>query len=97
MKPLLVIFATFILSACTSAVSTATLPTVVPTFTAASTSTVIPLDEAFVNEVYHRLDVDDTIPDAGRQATISLFMNRPTALFPDNQGLVLVYDGHVEQ
>lgn len=55
-------------------------------------STPIPADEAFVNEVYHRLNVDDTIPEAGRQATISLFIGKPTLLFPENQGPVLVYE-----
>jgi hypothetical protein len=45
-----------------------------------------------VNEIYHRLSVDDTILNTGRQATVSLFMDRPTALFPDNQDLVLVFE-----
>lgn len=49
-------------------------------------------DEAFVGAVYHRLDVDDTIPQPGREATISLFWQRPTALFPENDGLVVVYE-----
>lgn len=90
MKSLLALFATIFLLSCTSTVSTATPPTRTVQ-TAASTSTVIPPDEVFVNEIYHRLSVDDIIPAAGRQATISLFSGRPTALFPDNQGLVLVY------
>ena len=49
-------------------------------------------DEAFVGVIYQRLDVDDTIPASARQAVISLYQNRPTALFPDNDGLVLIYE-----
>ncbi|MCL4299043.1 MAG: hypothetical protein KJ077_25125 [Anaerolineae bacterium] len=90
MKPVLAIFAITVLLSCSTSrpVSNATppkVPTPIP-------SAVMPPDRAFVNEVYHRLTVDDTIPDAGRQAIINLFMKKPTALFPDNTGLVLVYE-----
>jgi hypothetical protein len=88
MKPLITILATVILAACTT--STALPPT--PQTATPTLSSDLPPDEVFVNEIYHRLSVDDTISDAGRQATISLFMGRSTALFPDNQGLVLVFE-----
>lgn len=88
MKSLIAILATAVLAACTP--STALPPT--PQAATSTLSSDLPPDEAFVNEIYHRLSVDDTIPNAGRQATISLFMDRPTALFPDNQDLVLVFE-----
>lgn len=88
MKFLIAILTIVILTACTT--STALPPT--PQAATPTLSSDLPPDEAFVNEIYHRLSVDDTIHDAGRQATISLFMDHPTALFPDNQGLVLVFE-----
>lgn len=94
MIPLLALFAAAILSACTSTAPTSAPQIAIPTFTrqAPTPSASVFPNEVLVNEIYHRLDIDTTIPDAGRQATISLFMNRPTALFPNNQGLVLVYE-----
>lgn len=88
MKPLIAIFATIILAACT----TSTALPLTPQAATRTLSADLPSDEAFMNEIYRRLSVDDTIPDAGRQARISLFMDRPTALFPDNQGSVLVFE-----
>jgi hypothetical protein len=52
----------------------------------------IPADEDFTEAIYHRLDVDDTIPREGRRARISMFLGWPTLLFPENQGLVLVFE-----
>jgi hypothetical protein len=49
-------------------------------------------DEVFANTIYHRLDVDDTIPEPGRQATIRMIAGQPTALVPENQGLVLIFE-----
>lgn len=49
-------------------------------------------DTAFIKTVRHRLSGDDTIPVPARQAEINLYQNRPTALFPDNGGLVLGYE-----
>lgn len=71
----------------------AATPTPLPAPAATPTGVPAPApDEAFVGAIYHRLDVDDTIPPPGREATISLFWQRPTALFPENDGLVLVYE-----
>jgi hypothetical protein len=49
-------------------------------------------DELFANTIYHRLEVDDTIPEPGQQATIRMIAGQPTALFPDSQGLVLIFE-----
>jgi hypothetical protein len=95
MIPLLVIPILALLPACTpSAALTPTLPPATPTLIPepATPSPSIPSNQAFVNEIYHRLEVDDTIPATGRLATISLFSGHPTAFFPDNTGLVLVYE-----
>lgn len=93
MKLLLALFAIIVLLSCSSRlVSNATPPMATPLSPTPVPSAAIPPDRVFVNEVYHRLTVDDTIPDAGRQAIINLFMKKPTALFPDNTGLVLVYE-----
>lgn len=59
------------------------------------TSTIVPTlapDEAFAQAIYHRLNVDDTTPVAGKQVRISLYHNRPSTLFPANASLVLVYE-----
>lgn len=79
-----------VLSACTS--TPPPIPTATPLLTATLTATPIPADEVFAQAIYHRLDVDDTIPREGREATISMFMGRSTLLFPENQGLVLVFE-----
>ncbi len=49
-------------------------------------------DELFANTIYHRLEVDDTIPEPGQQATIRMIAGQPTALFPENRGLVLIFE-----
>jgi hypothetical protein len=49
-------------------------------------------DELFANTIYHRLEVDDTIPEPARHATIRMIAGQPTALFPENQGLVLIFE-----
>jgi hypothetical protein len=51
-----------------------------------------PWDQAFVSAIYQRLEVDDTISEPGRQAAISMLARQPTALFPDNQGMVLIFE-----
>lgn len=65
-----------------------TLAASTPTQSSAAT----PWDETFAQTIYQRLALDDTIPTSGRQATLSLIAGQPTALFPDNQGLVLIFE-----
>lgn len=89
-----------ILSGCsTSALLVPTLtpapqptPTLISTQVPDKTTGTEPWDEVFANTIYHRLEVDDTIPEPGRKATIRMIAGRPTALFPDNQGLVLIFE-----
>lgn len=75
------------LSACTS---TALTPTPYPTSTLYPTP--IPPDEAFINELYDRIDRDDTIPQSGKQAIASLYFKQPTFAFRNNTGLILQFN-----
>jgi hypothetical protein len=95
MKPLLTIFVTVLLSACTS---TALAPTPYPTSTnyplstPYPTYTTTPPDEAFIKDLYDRIDRDDTIPPSGKLAVAALYYQKPTFAFRDNKGLVLQFN-----
>jgi hypothetical protein len=78
----------FLLTGCTSVPpSTTPIPTPIPTSAIAPTPAP---DEIFTKAIYHHLKIYDTIPTAGKQARVSLYRHQPTALFLNNQGLVLV-------
>lgn len=83
MKHLLVALTIAILSACTAPPPTTLTP--YPTFTP------VPFDEAFLRDLQNRIQVDDTIPPAGRKDIITLVGQEPTHVFPDNPGIVLQY------
>jgi hypothetical protein len=95
MKPSPIILILFVVSACAS---TALNPTPYPTYTPYPTSTPyptftpIPPDEAFINALYDRIDRDDTIPESGKLAIASLYYEKPSFAFRDNQGVVLQFN-----
>lgn len=62
-----------------------------PTHTPYPTYTPVSLDEAFLRDLLERIQKDDTIPQAGKKAVISLVGQEPTYVFPDNPSIVLQY------
>ena len=80
------------LSACASAVGESGPPTRYPTYTPYPTSTPYPtytpisFDEKFLKDLLDRIQKDDTIPQAGKKALISLVDQEPTYVFKHNQG-----------
>ena len=66
-------------------------PTPYPTYTAYPTSTPYPpQDEAFLKAVQERVNKDESIPQAGRDALIALLVNQPGYAFTD--GMVLQFN-----
>jgi hypothetical protein len=84
----------FLLAACASA--PLPTPTPYPTSTPYPTNTPyptpIPPDEAFINDLYDRIDRDDTIPESGKLAIAALYYQKPTFAFRDNTDLVLQFN-----
>lgn len=93
---LLIILA--LLAGCNAAQLPTSTPPPPPTSTPYPTSTLYPIytpippvEEAFLEALQHRVNVDDTIPKAGREAVIALIGRQPTYVYPENPGLVLQY------
>lgn len=63
-----------------------------PTATPYPTPTTISTDEVFAQAVYNRIDADERMPAAGKEAVISLFAHRPTFAFAENKGLVVQFN-----
>ncbi len=93
MKHIVILLTVIILSACTGAppAPTPTLQAQTPT-TATATATSLPPDEQFIAALYDRIDIDDTIPPAGKRAIAALYVGRPTYIFEKNEGVVLQFN-----
>jgi len=93
MRLLTLLFTIAILSACASSVSSTTTPyptyTPYPTSTSYPTHTPIPFDEAFLNALYGRIQIDDTIPANGKDPILALTGDKGTFAFEG--GLILQF------
>ncbi len=100
MKFLILPLTLVVLSACVAFPSPTPNPTPTPaatytpypTYTPNPTYTPIPADELFIKAIYNRIEIDDTIPQAGKDSVIALYGNQPTFAFRDNRGIVLQFN-----